>query len=40
MTEQQVINELIEYCQRRSEEVGSGGGYYQKIAEQLNDKHL
>jgi len=38
MNEQQVIDELVEYCRRRAEESGIKGGYYEKIAEQLANK--
>lgn len=36
MNEEQVIDELVDYCHRRAEESGVAGGYYEKIAEQLN----
>lgn len=30
--EEQVINELVEYCHQRAEESGVKGGYYEKVA--------
>lgn len=37
MNEGQVVRELIEYCNRRSDESGIEGGYYEKVAEKLQN---